>query len=117
MVSTANLHVRWAAVQPMKERHPLDTGNPGHKEGAWVKWHLQYGFFTGGYANYQTMLNRPAMAKYVPIIKQLQAAGWEPMPDAWSSDPKVTLERFGRKPNGYVIVTVHNTTDTEGFAS
>ena len=25
----ANLYLRWAVVQPMKERHPLDMGNPG----------------------------------------------------------------------------------------
>jgi hypothetical protein len=29
---TANLHVRWAAVQPMKERYPFDTGNPRVRE-------------------------------------------------------------------------------------
>jgi hypothetical protein len=79
-----------------------------HKEEAWVKWHLRYGFFPGGYANSSTMLNRPAMVKYVPIIEQLQAAGWEPITGAWSSDPRVTLERFGSGRDGAVLLTVHS---------
>jgi hypothetical protein len=29
LLPTANLYIRWAAVQPMEERHPFDTGNPG----------------------------------------------------------------------------------------
>jgi hypothetical protein len=35
VVPTANLHVRWAAVRPMKERHPFDVGNPRVMEEKW----------------------------------------------------------------------------------
>ncbi|MCC6446331.1 MAG: hypothetical protein IT210_23115 [Armatimonadetes bacterium] len=67
-----------------------------HKDEKWVKAHIRYGFFPGGYANYRTLLNREAMKKYVPVIRQLSEAGWEPVTDARSSDPDITLERFGK---------------------
>lgn len=79
-----------------------------HKEEAWVKWHLRYGFMPGGYANYQTMLNRPAMVKYAPLARRLQAAGWEPVTEARSSIPQVTLERFGSHARGTLLFTAYN---------
>ncbi len=69
---------------------------PPHKEEKWVKWHLRYGFLPGGYANYQTLLNRDAMKRYAPICRDLSQAGWEPVTLARSSDPDVTVERFGK---------------------
>jgi len=68
---------------------------PQHKEETWIKWHLRYGFFPGGYANYQTLLNREAMKRFVPIVKELSQAGWEPVTYAQSDDPEITIERFG----------------------
>lgn len=66
-----------------------------HKEEKWIKWHVPYGFFPGGYANYQTLLNREAMRKYVPVIKELSQAGWEPVTYAHCEDPDIAIERFG----------------------
>ncbi|MBI3921021.1 MAG: hypothetical protein HY318_06330, partial [Armatimonadetes bacterium] len=52
---------------------------PHHKDDKWIKWHLRYGVFPGGYGNGQTLLNRDAMKQYVPILKELSQAGWEPV--------------------------------------
>lgn len=87
-----------------------------HKDEAWIKWHLRYGFLPGGYANYQSMLNRAAMVKYAPIAKRLQAAGWEPITLAKSEVPTVTLERFGGERGRDLLFTVSNT-DTVAHAA
>lgn len=39
--------------------------------------------------------DRPLFQKYIPLIQQLSAAGWEPVTLAHSSEPSVWLERFG----------------------
>jgi hypothetical protein len=41
--------------------------------------------------------DRPLFKKYIPIIKRLSAAGWEPIPYAHSGDPKVYVERYGMR--------------------
>jgi hypothetical protein len=39
--------------------------------------------------------DRPLFKKYLPLIKKLSAAGWEPIPYARSNTPSVTVERYG----------------------
>lgn len=39
--------------------------------------------------------DRPLFKKYVPIIRSLGKAGWQPIPHAKSSDPEVRIERYG----------------------
>jgi len=39
--------------------------------------------------------DRPLFKKYIPIIKHLSAAGWEPITWAASDNPKVYVERYG----------------------
>jgi hypothetical protein len=39
--------------------------------------------------------DRPLFLKYIPIIKRLSAAGWEPITFASSDNPKVYVERYG----------------------
>lgn len=85
---------------------------PQHKEEKWIKWHLRYGVFPGGYGNGQTYLNREAMKKYVPILKDLSQAGWEPVTNAHSDPPDITIERFGND-----HFTVFNKSETEKSAS
>ena len=48
--------------------------------------------------------DRPLFRKYVPIIRRLSAAGWQPLTLAASSDSEVALERFGRWPELYFTV-------------
>jgi hypothetical protein len=49
--------------------------------------------------------------KYVPIIKELAYAGWEPITYAESTDPSVKVERFGPK-NGEIYFTLYNVAST-----
>ncbi|OGV61975.1 MAG: hypothetical protein A3K19_30515 [Lentisphaerae bacterium RIFOXYB12_FULL_65_16] len=39
--------------------------------------------------------DRPLFKKYLPLCKRVAEAGWQPVPLARSSDPKVYIERFG----------------------
>jgi hypothetical protein len=41
--------------------------------------------------------DRPLFRKYIPILKRLSAAGWEPVTDAHSSRPSVFVERYGAR--------------------
>lgn len=41
--------------------------------------------------------DRPLFKKYVPLIKRVAEAGWQPVTRATSSDPKVYVERFGKR--------------------
>jgi hypothetical protein len=41
--------------------------------------------------------DRALFKKYIPIVKRLSAAGWEPIPYARSADPAVYVERFGSR--------------------
>ena len=40
--------------------------------------------------------DRPLFKKYVPLCKRVAEAGWQPIPLATSSEPKVYIECFGR---------------------
>jgi len=50
--------------------------------------------------------DRPLFKKYVPICTRIAEAGWRPITGAWSSDPRVTVERFGDR---YLTVFNHAT--------
>lgn len=39
--------------------------------------------------------DRGLFKRYVPVIKRLSKAGWEPITDAWTDDPGVYVERYG----------------------
>jgi len=54
--------------------------------------------------------DRPLFRKYIPVVQALGAAGWEPVTYARSDNPKVYVERFGKKP-GTVYLTVYNDSD------
>jgi hypothetical protein len=54
--------------------------------------------------------DRPLWRKYIPVIKALSAAGWEPTTYARSGNPKVYVERFGR-PGGPLYLTIYNDSD------
>ena len=41
--------------------------------------------------------DRPLFKKYVPLTKKVAEAGWQPVPGAKSSHPKVYVERFGAR--------------------
>lgn len=51
--------------------------------------------------------DRHLWKKYVPVIKALSAAGWEPITYARSDNPEVYVERFG-EPGGSLYLTLFN---------
>src|SRR5207249_5868780 len=50
---------------------------------------------TGTQVTWSTPANAKLWARYEPLIKQVAVAGWQPVTDAWSSNPRVGLERCG----------------------
>jgi len=49
---------------------------------------------------------RPFFKKYIPIIKQIAGAGWEPVTAATSNQPSLRIERFGN--NKKLFFTARN---------
>ena len=72
---------------------------PEHYEEPFIKAHLPMAAFPGGYASKTRFAPDTEVAglyaKYVPIIKRMNAAGWEPIPWATSDTDEVSIERFG----------------------
>ncbi len=56
--------------------------------------------------------DRSLFQKYLPLIRQVAEAGWEPVTGAVCDNPEIFLERFGRGETGSVFLTLLN--DTEG---
>lgn len=52
--------------------------------------------------------DRPLFKKYVPLIRELGMAGWQPIPHARASDPDVRVERFGDGRDGRLYLTLLN---------
>jgi uncharacterized repeat protein (TIGR01451 family) len=53
--------------------------------------------------------DRDLFKRYIPLIRRLNCAGWQPVTYATTSDPNVYIERFGDWPN--LHFTLRNTTD------
>ena len=51
---------------------------------------------------------RPLFKKYIPLIRTIARAGWQPVTRAASGDPAVLLERFGEPGDGTVYLTALN---------
>lgn len=54
---------------------------------------------------------RPFFKKYIPIIKQISGAGWEPVTNAVCDMDSVRIERFGK--NGELFFTIRNNGDKD----
>ncbi|MFQ6097551.1 MAG: hypothetical protein ACE5O2_07460, partial [Armatimonadota bacterium] len=61
--------------------------------------------------------DRHLFVKYMPIIRRVAEAGWEPITLATSDDDDVWVERFGRDMSEGVYFTVMNLGDAEKAAS
>ena len=72
---------------------------PEHYREPFIKAHLPMAALPGGYARGSSFApdgeTAKLYAKYVPILKRMAAAGWEPVPWARTDKPGVSLERFG----------------------
>lgn len=51
--------------------------------------------------------DRPLFRKYIPVIRQLASAGWEPVPYARANSDTVGIERFGNR-----FLTLRNRSNT-----
>jgi hypothetical protein len=52
--------------------------------------------------------DRPLFKKYLPVIKQVAEAGWQPVTGATCDNPGVLVERFGPDAGGAVYLTLMN---------
>ncbi len=55
--------------------------------------------------------DRALFKRYIPLIKQVAEAGWQPVTGARCDNPAIRLERFGPARDGRVHLTIHNPTD------
>lgn len=55
--------------------------------------------------------DRHLFIKYLPVIKKIAKAGWEPMTFARSSNEDIFIERYGKDYTEALYFTVHNNTD------
>jgi hypothetical protein len=53
--------------------------------------------------------DRPLFRRYIPLIRRLNVAGWQPVTYAMTSDPVVYIERYGDWPD--LHFTLRNTSD------
>jgi hypothetical protein len=61
------------------------------------------------YENYRDLYK-----KYIPIIKTISAAGWEPIPYSTCDNPNIEFERYGSLSEGLYYTTTNINSTTEG---
>jgi hypothetical protein len=54
--------------------------------------------------------DRPFFAKYIPLIRQVAQAGWQPLTYATTDNSNILVERFGPDTNGVMYFTLFNGT-------
>jgi Carbohydrate binding domain len=103
--------------------HLIGQGKLGSEEiERRLQQNLFYGMFSGAFdakteaeatddrATWSTSENAKLWALYAPLIKEIAVAGWHPVTDAWSSNSRVWLERFGSLATGDLHLAVRNET-------
>ncbi len=95
-----NSDLHWqSAVRAIAGTKPSSFLNGAQTEAA-IKTCLLFGIYPGmadgsSFENYRTLY-----AKYMPILNSLDAAGWQPIPNATASNTAMYLERFGPDATG-----------------
>jgi len=74
----------------------------GEEKAGYIGWKRYFG------APSQYERDRPLFNKYIPIIKELGKAGWEPVTYARTSSANVYIERFGSWEKGDLHLTIRN---------
>ncbi len=54
--------------------------------------------------------DRPLFKKYIPLVKRVAEAGWQPLTRASCPNPNLLIERFGPAPDGTIYLTLFNDT-------
>ena len=106
-------------------RSPVPPLTQGQVE-QYLKHQTFYGFYPGiataggeerpGYRGWKRYFRSPEQferdrglfKKYIPVIRRINRAGWEPVTYAHSSEPKIALERFGSWEAGDLHFTLRN---------
>lgn len=86
---------------------------PAHYLDPFVRDHLLYGVWPGGYADTVNPGYLALMREYVPIVRRECAAGWEPITLAQADDPQVQVERFGGGRGQELLLSVKNRAEAE----
>jgi len=55
--------------------------------------------------------DRHLFKRYIPLIKQVAQAGWEPVTGARADNPRVWVERFGPGEDGEVFISLFNASE------
>ncbi|MCD6361545.1 MAG: hypothetical protein J7M38_11875 [Armatimonadetes bacterium] len=86
---------------------------PEHYREHFIKMHLPMGAIPGGYGRGKQFApgteTAALYAKYVPILRRMQGAGWEPVPRATTDSADVSVERFGTSLP--LLFSLHNHAD------
>lgn len=95
--------------------------------GAYVEWYFQrcllYGLFPSMFSHNASEnpywqnprwyeRDRGLFRKYIPVIRRLAEAGWQPVPHATVSNPAIRLERFGPDADGITYYSLYNDSAT-----
>ncbi|MBI2299251.1 MAG: hypothetical protein HYU66_09980, partial [Armatimonadetes bacterium] len=106
-------HFRWlraaAGQRPVCFLDPLVLDPTVNDEELQALWNqsLLYGVFPGASAwltMRQVSLFDTWFRRYVPILRELAEAGWDPVPHAEVDDPRVLLERYGTGDRLYLVL-------------
>jgi hypothetical protein len=54
--------------------------------------------------------DRPLFQEYIPLLRRLTAAGWQPLTHATCGNSSILVERFGPEPEGKLFLTLLNDT-------
>ena len=58
--------------------------------------------------------DRPLFKQYIPLLRRVTTAGWQPLTHAACDNPKILVERFGPEADGTVLLMLLNdTSDTQ----
>ena len=60
-------------------------------------------------AKYNT--GRPFFKKYIPLIREISQAGWQPITNAVTDQKGLKIERFGNNESSYIYFTLYNPSD------
>ena len=55
---------------------------------------------------------KPELAEYLPVIRELQNAGWNPMNYIAAKEDSILIERFGSIEGGNLMFTIWNSSET-----
>ncbi len=112
-----------AAARTLAYHKPVVTlpVKPEHYTEPWIRQHVRFGFFPGGYGGRSKFASEPELRalykRYVPAIRRLAEAGWEPVTFAAVDHPAVRIERFGGQGRLPLYFTLANAADKPAVCS